>query len=242
MLYHSQLDSVVRGKGVRVMRRLTARSKFRAAQALFYIGHSRSPDVVTELGLHRSFLYCLCELQEIRLPCSEESLLDAMGLKVSDYKVARTDAAADPRALVRTWLHDEGAHTEVVELARDLLVVTGFQEAGIWHHLVGHMTARGFRRPLFETLQQIAATPVFVDLSFGMMAAEMLTALAAGLTEAIDRADQVIYSFGFNTAFKRIALLIRSFWYVLPGLELDGWATGRQGMAAPARIYRQCPW
>jgi hypothetical protein len=188
----------MRGKGVRVMRRLTARSKYRAAQALSFLQATRTSTDTMEVKLYRSFLYCLCELQEIRLPCSEQSLLDAMGLKVEEYKISsltqepsKVFAAADPRSLVRTWLHDEGAHVEVVELARDLLVVTDFQEAGAWHHLMGHMAARGMHRSLFETLLLIHASPAFADLSFGMMGAEMLNSLAKTSAEAIARAEQV---------------------------------------------------
>jgi hypothetical protein len=180
------------------MRRLTARSKYRAAQALSFLHNAQTSSDVEEIKLYRSFLYCLCELQEIRLPCSEQSLLDAMGLKVDDFKItsvsgdaSRPFAAADPRSLVRTWLHDEGAHVEVVELARDLLVVTDFQETGAWHLLMGHMAARGMHRSLFETLLLIHSSPAFADLAFGMMGAEMLNSLAKTNAEAIARAEQV---------------------------------------------------
>lgn len=197
------------------MRRLTARSKFRAAQALSYL-HSALPvgpetDVV-ELDLFTSYLYCLCELQEIRLPCSEDSLLDAMGLKITDGRISSVSqntsnnesdgmagksnngcgfSSADPRALVRTWIHDEGAHVEVVELARDLLVGTGYQEVGIWHQLLGHMVQREMHRSMYETLLQIHSYAVFSDLSFGMMGAEMLNCIAKVNSEAVDRAEQV---------------------------------------------------
>jgi hypothetical protein len=180
-------------------RRLTSRSRFRAAQALYYLTSTASSAVDrAELGLYLAYLYCLCELQEIRLPCSEESLLTAMGLKIVDHSILPADgsaasgfALADPGPLVRTWLHDEGGHAEVVELARDLLVVTGVQDAGIWHLLAKHMAGRLMHRPLLETLMLIQARPVFAELSFGMMGAELLTSIATSCAESVERAEQV---------------------------------------------------
>lgn len=197
--YFAQLDSVIRGKGVRVMRRLTARSKYRAAQSLFYL-QSATPHSVAamaELTSFKSYLYCLSELQEIRLPCSEESLLDAMGLKIVDFKMvtlgvgAENASAVDPKALVRTWIHDEGAHTEVVELARDLLVATRYRDAGIWFHLVGHMVAKGMHRALLQSLLMVRGAAVFADMCFGMMGSDIVTALARICADATVRAEQV---------------------------------------------------
>ncbi len=90
----TQLDSVTRGKGVRVMRRLTARSKYRSVQSLFYLQSATAQSVLimAELTSYKSCLYCLSELQEIRLPCSEESLLDAMGMKIVDFQMVTMDA------------------------------------------------------------------------------------------------------------------------------------------------------
>ena len=192
------------------MRRLTGRSRYRATQALFYL-HSATPAVcsvdLSELGRARSFLYCLSELQEIRLPCSEESLLDAMGLKIVDFAVVTGPTVADPRALVRTWIHDEGAHAEVVELARDLLVLTHYQDVGIWHQIVSHMTTHAMYRSLFETLVLIQATPVFADLSFGMMGAEILQSLTKVVGEAVERAEQVHYCFFFVNLYLIICVI-----------------------------------
>lgn len=194
--YFAQLDSVIRGKGVRVMRRLTARSKYRAAQSLFYLQSAtvHSVAVMAELASYKSYLYCLSELQEIRLPCSEESLLDAMGLKIVDFKMVTVSAdssAVDPKALVRTWLHDEGAHVEVVELARDLLVATRYRDAGIWFHLVGHMVAKGMHRALLQSLLMVRGAAVFADMCFGMMGSDIVAALTRVCADATARAEQV---------------------------------------------------
>lgn len=197
--YFAQLDSVIRGKGVRVMRRLTARSKYRAAQSLFYLQSAtlNSAAAMTELTSYKSYLYCLSELQEIRLPCTEESLLDAMGLKIVDFKMTTVAAcgepsAADPKALVRTWIHDEGAHTEVVELARDLLVTTRYQDAGIWFHLVGHMVAKGMHRALLQSLLMVRGAAVFADMCFGMLGSDIVASLAKVCADATARAEQVL--------------------------------------------------
>lgn len=184
----------MRGKGVRVMRRLTARSKFRAAQALFFlVAATASPATDrAELDQYKTFLFCLSELQEIRLSCAEDSLLDALGLKISEGIIGPAKGGADPRALVRTWLHDEGSHVDVVELARDLLVVTRFQDAGIWYQLVGHMSAKGLYRSLFQSMLMIECSPVFSDVCFGMLGSDVLSALVKITSDAVDRAHQVL--------------------------------------------------
>ena len=75
--------------------------------------------ISTELTSLAPFIYCLAELQETRLPCSEEVLMKALtcppsassgASSVDNLQHTRTDA----RLLVRTWLHDEGCHREVL--------------------------------------------------------------------------------------------------------------------------------
>jgi hypothetical protein len=165
--YIAQLQAVVLGKGAKSQRRLTIRSRLRAAFALQLIvtnADSNAKRISTSvpssssitsnnasntqmnkiaedangqgehsLDLNRMvpFLECLAELQETRLPCSEEVLMDALCSppsisstfpcsliaavtdeekeKEKEKKVTRTDV----RVLVRTWLHDEGSHQEV---------------------------------------------------------------------------------------------------------------------------------
>jgi hypothetical protein len=212
------MDSVLRGRGVRVMRRLTARSKHRAAQALYFLqpfvpltaaptaaaggggdaGAGAGAGGMADLGQFKAYLYCLAEMQELRLPCSEDSLLDAMGLRVLDFRIvpaagggAAGAVGADPRALVRTWIHDEGVHSEVVELARDLLLCTQYQDLTIWYQLISHMVGRGFHRSLFQTLLVLQGSSLFADLCFGAMGAELLALLARVNSEATERTEQV---------------------------------------------------
>jgi hypothetical protein len=166
--YIAQLQAVVLGKGAKSQRRLTIRSRLRAAFALQLIvtnagstakcisasvpsSSSTTSNTAScaqmnkiaedangqgeyslELNRMVPFLECLAELQETRLPCSEEVLMDALCSppsisstfpssscslisvvtdkeKEKEKKVTRTDV----RVLVRTWLHDEGSHQEV---------------------------------------------------------------------------------------------------------------------------------
>ena len=163
--YVIQLQAVVLGKGTKSQRRLTTRSRLRAAFALqlilatcgdsssnvtssstantssgshFNINHPldcpRGSDKRTTtnrngfltLSTHISqevpklvpFLYCLAELQETRLSCSEEALLESLvckppETKSSDQGANGGHARTDARLLVRTWLRDEGYHREV---------------------------------------------------------------------------------------------------------------------------------
>ena len=169
--YEIQLQAVVQGKGAKSQRRLTTRSRLRAAFALQLLASGTettnkdvardvtataaaaakisligatdgSPAAAAEehplpdLNCMMPFLECLAELQETRLPCSEEALMDALrpsmscattasflsplSSSLSSSSVAvkgkmkeQRHARADARALVRTWLHDEGYHQEV---------------------------------------------------------------------------------------------------------------------------------
>jgi hypothetical protein len=165
--YIAQLQAVVLGKGAKSQRRLTIRSRLRAAFALQLIATNadstvkristsaqnsssapstnassaqmnESAEDTNSHGEHSlelkrmvPFLECLAELQETRLPCSEEVLMDALCSRPSmssffpsssSSLVAVTDkekekekniTRTDVRVLVRTWLHDEGSHQEV---------------------------------------------------------------------------------------------------------------------------------
>ena len=215
----AQLDTVLRGKGVRVMRRLTARSKYRACQALYYLElagccksspSSSSPidshtDTVEELTLFRDYLYCLSEMNEIRLSCSEESLQASMSVRInSDCSIHRLAVVeelssskvsalpADPRSLVRTWLHDEGAHCEVVELCRDLLLVCRVDDVVMWYQLLQHLVAKCQTRSLQQTLLMVHNTKFFCELSFGVQALDFMQHLSKSLSDTTERIAQVI--------------------------------------------------
>ena len=144
--YVTQLQAVVLGKGAKSQRRLTTRSRLRAAFALQLILATASnstsnssvmvsgsssdnligpnsffqlaPLISKELPQVVPFLYCLAELQETRLSCSEEALMDSLTClpsttqPYSQGEIGR-HARTDARLLVRTWLHDEGYHREV---------------------------------------------------------------------------------------------------------------------------------
>ena len=155
--YVIQLQAVVSGKGAKSQRRLTTRSRLRAAYALLLLlnttssnssGTSRQirgagescpsdsdPNGFQHLYTHISpevpllvpFLFCLAELQETRLPCSEEALMEALThLPPSSqgHSNGATLARTDARLLVRTWLHDEGCHREVPHLPFPLATLT----------------------------------------------------------------------------------------------------------------------
>ena len=231
--YMAQLDTVLRGKGVRVMRRLTARSKYRACQALYYLelagsccksspssspsspSSSLSPvdshvDTVDELTLFRDYLYCLSEMNEIRLSCSEESLQASMSVRIdSDCSIHRalplplaeeqssslrasSLLLADPRSLVRTWLHDEGAHCEVVELCRDVLLVCRVDDVVVWYQLLQHMVAKCQTRSLQQTLLMVHNTRFFCELSFGVQALDFMQHLSKSLSDTTERIAQVM--------------------------------------------------
>jgi hypothetical protein len=69
LAFKSQWELIA--KGSKAARRFSTRSRFRAAQGLFYLGFN---DESFDIGLKR-YLFCLSELLETRLQCSEESLV-----------------------------------------------------------------------------------------------------------------------------------------------------------------------
>jgi hypothetical protein len=138
------------------------------------------PPSLRSLG---GYLFCLAELQELRLPSSEETLADAIGF-TADIPAGEATATSsapvivtpspNPSPLVSTWLHDEGHHSDVCELARDVLLVataaaTTAQEsssltlalAPLWTSLFTCMVRHGHTKALVHSLsicdQKIAA-------------------------------------------------------------------------------------
>lgn len=205
--YLERLDATMRGKMNRPVRRLTARSRFRAAQALTFLRsanefstadtHETAASSNEELSLFRRFLFCLSEMQEIRLPCSEESLLNAMALKLDNHRLLRATSISgssiksDPSALVRTWLHDEGGHVAAVELARDLLLSTSYFETSVWFQLVNHMVAQRQFRSLFQTLLLLSRSHIFTDICFSMLGKSLVDGFAHQVKDCVDKVQQV---------------------------------------------------
>lgn len=109
--YKSQFESIA--NGTKSARRFSARSRFRACQGRFYL-NLMSEDNCRGL---RSYLFCLSEMLETRLQCSEESLALAVGYSASESLIP------NPVSLVRTWMRDEGGLAQAMELGRDVLVV-----------------------------------------------------------------------------------------------------------------------
>ena len=97
------------------------------------------------------------------MTCSEETLLVALGFDSSS-----TNTTKDYKALVRTWLQDEGAHVEVVELCRDVLFMEwslyNAFDYHIWDTLLRHMSTNGFHYSLFQTLVSIRSAQFFGTL------------------------------------------------------------------------------
>ena len=101
------------------------------------------------------------------MPCSEEALQEALalanhaprqGLGRAQGQAAGRAQGANAPLLVRTWLHDEGNHVEVVELGRDALLAAGVVEAGAWTSALLHMQSRGMTRALVQTWLLLART------------------------------------------------------------------------------------
>lgn len=206
---------VGKGAGARSQRRLTARSKFRAIQGLFFLDittrkQSLDLEVIQDLpeetkkclfaldnnklmGRLRGFLYCLAELQELRLPCSEDTLADALGFDLGD-SVEGTQASkrANPSSLVSTWLHDEGHDSAVCELSRDVLIIAKSADMRLWGQLWTHMLQRGYTRAVIHTfvaLNPFGIIPALLRDKY--ISSEMAETMVAVAVDIAERSEQV---------------------------------------------------
>lgn len=102
----------------------------------------------------------------------------------------------DAPLLVRTWLHDEGSHSEVVELGRDVLMAAGpGVDITAWGGLLTHMSTRGMNRSLWQTVLMLARSRADVLSTLittqGQVRGCVLRALRQFCGEVTQKAGQV---------------------------------------------------
>jgi hypothetical protein len=207
---------VGRGAGARSQRRLTARSKFRAIQGLMFLDKASRrlnwdeqvmydmPEETRKalsvldnsrlMGRLRGYLYCLAELQELRLPCSEETLADAIGFDLVESSSGGVSQSrqANPSSLVNTWLHDEGDDSAVCELSRDVLIIAKYADVRLWGHLWTHMLQRGYARAVahtFVALRPFGIIPSLIRDSY--IASEVIETMLTLADDIAERSEQV---------------------------------------------------
>jgi len=154
-------------------------------------------------------------MQEVRLTCSEETLLVALGFDAS----SSTSTAKDYKALVRTWLQDEGNHIEVVELCRDVLFMEWSLhhtfDYPIWETLLRHMNTSGFYHSLFQTLASIRNSRFFSILCNNTMLMTLFIDCYNNILQEIIRHVTASHHVGGNT--KNGFMMLR---YVAPASEI----------------------
>ena len=222
--------AVSKGSGARSQRRLTARSKLRAIQAVLFTGHS--PPVCTPNSSGTAsgtgpvqvpvralggFLFCLAEMQELRLPSTEATLAAAVGFHLgeADAMASPSEVVPNPSPLVSTWLHDEGHHADVCELARDVLLaasvgsegpagagaagggrgaLTPISLAALWTDLFTCMVRNGHTKALLHSLavcdQQIAA--LFVNPYLNNQLFKILSRVAKDTATRLDQVAELL--------------------------------------------------
>lgn len=199
---------------------MTARSKFRAVQAILFL--PQLPQVVEKgenfneeqlkwlpllrdmnyLYSLRGYLYCLAELQELRIPCSEETLAYALQHDTNAYSsgthsgsttTTKSSELSDQIiSLVNTWIHDEGHHSDVCELSRDLLLVSSCWNPQIWLKLISHVLNRNFVRLLFHTLVILQKFSLFsILLSDGYLYKLIADAIYRSSYDITEKLEQV---------------------------------------------------
>ena len=190
-----QLDALARGRAARSIRRLTARSKLRAAQALRFLplsmwqvgselpleaasGTAGSAQLLTmSLAQLCCYYRCLADVQELHVACSEDTLLAALldGLGSSAL------------ALVRTWLHDEGELQGVVVLSYEVLLAAKQTCRRTWAALLQHMLSQKLHGTVIEAVCA-ARGGVCLAAMLDEGGGSVGVALREGLTEAATRA------------------------------------------------------
>lgn len=165
------------------MRRFTPRSRFRACQSLQFseprinelnstMASDKQIDLIS-LTYIRNFVFCLAELHELRLPCADTTIAHAIGLRglpdegsngQSIEATSQDFNSCNPCPLINTWLHDEGEHADVCELARDVLVVSNWSNLAIWCTLITHMHNKNFMRAIINTFSILRNKPFFYEL------------------------------------------------------------------------------
>ena len=214
LTYLSQLLVVGKGAGARSQRRLTARSKFRAIQGVLFLDSANRKlsldgtmslpidmpaetrncvsvlDSDTYMRRMRGYLFCLAELQELRLPCSEETLADAVGFDAEAAPTSHVQSNAGP--LVNTWLHDEGHDSAVCELSRDVLITARCTDCRLWGHLWTHMLQRGYTAAVMHTAVAVRTYGIFPSLlRDSYVSSEVTETLLAVATDVAERTEQV---------------------------------------------------
>jgi hypothetical protein len=177
--YAKNLLGISRGvSGTRTMRRLTSRSRFRAAQSLLFANTPTQNLKNQNSQLHdtksmqciRNYVFCLAELHELRLPCGESTVAYAIGLHSmadnapQDKEPISQSGEINPCPLVNTWLRDEGEQSDVCELCRDILLAANWKNTNIWSTLILHMQNKGYVRALLHTMTIIRKQPFFLSL------------------------------------------------------------------------------
>lgn len=153
-----QLHSIVRLVGNKPMKRLTTRSRLRAVLALLRLGYGQQQEHDdNDMSLYGRLLYCLAEMHEIRLTTSDEALMNGLGLQIIDepnkvLQEMNDVRSLNTRAIIMTWLHDEGEHDDVVELARDVFFLSPQQDWQVMIKLLKHMAEHDMKRVLLSTI------------------------------------------------------------------------------------------
>jgi hypothetical protein len=175
------------------MRRITARSKLRAIQAILFLRNHESDGYFVyqifkedqdKLLARHSFLYCLAELNETRLLCSELTLADALGWETNQ---------SDPKPLVQTWLHDEGSLVDATELSRDVLLASKLFDISLWKMLLMTMIHHDQYRSVVQTIiimsqEKLLSIVIEKDVSIAL---SILDHVMKFTKEVVERVEKV---------------------------------------------------
>ena len=109
-----------------------------------------------------NYLFCLSELQETRLGTPAETL--AQILLGSD----ELDNPLSAKVLVNTWIYDEGDVENVLELCRDIYLITNCQDVSLWCKLFTRMFDNRQFHILVSSVAMIAKYPFWVEDNYSL--------------------------------------------------------------------------
>ncbi len=170
------------------------------------------------------FLYCFAELNEIRLPCTEITLLASLGLEASIRPQSQDNSASAASlvelrpcrppnilSLVKTWLHDEGRQIDVLELSRDLLILTQNYSFAIWDSIFELMISQSLHRTFLQTCVLASKLVIFEELLFSRRGNYIVQAILDSLRVSNDKVQPVSLQFINFQSLSQIHHIIHHF-------------------------------
>lgn len=138
---------------------------------------------------------CLAEMHEIRIPCLDNTLYEALGYGIETKEGllqlhVRQDA--NVMSLVKTWLHDEGDQPCVMEMCRDLMILTSHFAVESWDLYLHHLTSKNMHRQLFTAVSRLLKSTPSNDILSSNNAKGIMSITLSCIDDSLDRFIHIV--------------------------------------------------